>query len=108
MRNGTVAASPWADIDPESWAVHAWRVNQLTRLGLAQPAAEEVADKVDWHEVARWYSVDVPPRWPCRLFSSREGLPHGGSGVSRRTTTCACACVAVIIALNVLIVIHEA
>ena len=33
--------------------VHEWRVSQLVRLGLAWPTAEVVADKVDWHEVAR-------------------------------------------------------
>ena len=37
----------------ESVAVHAWRVSQLTRLGLALQVAEAVADIVDWHEVAR-------------------------------------------------------
>jgi hypothetical protein len=37
---------------PEGEAVHAWRVRKLTSLGLAQGAAEAVADQVDWHEVA--------------------------------------------------------
>jgi hypothetical protein len=32
--------------------VHAWRVTQLARLGLAGPVAEAIADNVDWHEVA--------------------------------------------------------
>jgi len=33
--------------------VHAWRVAQLIRLGLARQVAEAVADKVDWHDVAK-------------------------------------------------------
>jgi len=41
------------DTDAESDMVHAWRVSQLVKLGLACPAAEAVADMVDWHEVAR-------------------------------------------------------
>jgi hypothetical protein len=40
------------DIDPETGAVHAWRVSRLVGLGLALPVAEVVADQVDWHEVA--------------------------------------------------------
>jgi hypothetical protein len=60
MRNGTVAARPQASVDRESCAVHAWRVNQLTRLGLSQAAAEAVADKVDWHEVARLVQRGCP------------------------------------------------
>lgn len=41
-------------------AVHAWRVRQLTRLGLASVVAEAVADRVDWHEVARLVSCGCP------------------------------------------------
>jgi hypothetical protein len=36
----------------ESDVVHAWRVSQLVRLGLAWPVADAIADHVDWHEVA--------------------------------------------------------
>jgi hypothetical protein len=53
MRSSTATAAPLADQNAESIVVHAWRVSQLTRLGLAGPVAEAVADKVDWHEVAR-------------------------------------------------------
>ncbi len=60
MRTGTAGAAPREDIDPESRVVHAWRVQQLMRLGLAQPAAEAVADKVDWHEVARLVQRGCP------------------------------------------------
>ena len=60
MKAGTAAAAPEENTDPESRAVHAWRVTQLTRLGLAQPTAEAVADKVDWHEVARLVKRGCP------------------------------------------------
>jgi hypothetical protein len=51
MMNDTRADWPHGDVGEES-EVHAWRVSQLTRLGLAWPTAEAVADQVDWHEVA--------------------------------------------------------
>jgi hypothetical protein len=60
MRTGTATVAPAEYIDAESCAVHAWRVRQLTRLGLAQPEAELVADKVDWHEVARLVQRGCP------------------------------------------------
>ena len=41
------------DSEPEAGSVHAWRVAQLIRLGLARQVAEAVADKVDWHDVAK-------------------------------------------------------
>ena len=33
--------------------VHAWRVTQLTRLGIPWLLAEGAASHVDWHEIAR-------------------------------------------------------
>jgi hypothetical protein len=60
MRTGIATVAPAEYIDAESCAVHAWRVRQLTRLGLAQPEAELVADKVDWHEVARLVQRGCP------------------------------------------------
>ena len=39
--------------EEESDVVHAWRVSQLVRLGLASSVADAVADKIDWHEVAK-------------------------------------------------------
>jgi hypothetical protein len=53
MSSGTAVAATGPGLSAEAAAVHAWRVSQLTRLGLDEPAAELVADKVDWHEVAR-------------------------------------------------------
>ncbi|MDX6484911.1 MAG: hypothetical protein QOF43_64 [Gaiellaceae bacterium] len=37
----------------EEYAVHAWRAEQLQRLGLTPTLAEEFAGHVDWHQVAR-------------------------------------------------------
>jgi len=53
MNSRTAAATlkPHADEKPDE--VHAWRVSQLIRIGLASPVAEVVADRVDWHDVAR-------------------------------------------------------
>lgn len=59
MSNAATAMSP-EDIDPETGAVHAWRVRRLTGLGLAWPVAEVVADQVDWHEVARLVQRGCP------------------------------------------------
>jgi hypothetical protein len=53
MRTYPAAVVPHEKIDREASAVHAWRVRQLTRLGLAWPAADAVADRVDWHAVAK-------------------------------------------------------
>lgn len=46
--------------DSEDRAVHAWRVLRLTELGLDWPAAEAVADVVDWHDVARLVERGCP------------------------------------------------
>ncbi len=41
------------DIDSRAdETVHAWRSEQLRRLGLTRLCAETVADGVDWHELA--------------------------------------------------------
>ena len=40
--------------------MHAWRVNRLADLGLARPVAEAVADRVDWHEVAKLVRSGCP------------------------------------------------
>lgn len=59
MSKSATAASH-EDIDPESVAVHDWRVNRLTGLGLPRRVAELVADRVDWHEVARLVQHGCP------------------------------------------------
>jgi hypothetical protein len=57
--NAAVAA-PREHIGQEAGAVHAWRVSQLVRLGLAWPVAEAVADNVDWHDVAKLVQHGCP------------------------------------------------
>ena len=57
--NTAMTASP-ETIDQRAAAVHAWRVSQLARLGLAWPVAEAVADRVDWHEVAKLVQRGCP------------------------------------------------
>jgi hypothetical protein len=52
MKTNAMSAAPNEDISAEASAVHAWRVKQLTRLGLAWSAADAIADRIDWHAVA--------------------------------------------------------
>jgi len=44
----------------ETSAVHAWRVQRLTELGLTSPDAEAIADQVDWHDVAKLVQRGCP------------------------------------------------
>ena len=47
---------PAADLDhdtEEDLLVHAWRTEQLWRLGLPRVLAEAFADLVDWHALAK-------------------------------------------------------
>lgn len=53
MSRRTAAPTPSPRTAAESDAVHAWRVSQLVRLGLAWLVADAVADHLDWHEVAK-------------------------------------------------------
>jgi hypothetical protein len=53
MSANPTAVATQESIDKEASAVHAWRVSQLTRLGLDWSVAEAVADQVDWHAVAK-------------------------------------------------------
>jgi hypothetical protein len=53
-------AVPHEQINKESDAVHAWRVSRLINLGVAWAAAEAVADRVDWHEVAKLVKRGCP------------------------------------------------
>jgi hypothetical protein len=55
-----VIAAAHEAISREAGAVHAWRVSRLMHLGLAQPMAEAVADRVDWHEVAKLVERGCP------------------------------------------------
>lgn len=40
------------DVHEEELLVHAWRAEQLQRLGLHRVLAEAFADLVDWHALA--------------------------------------------------------
>jgi hypothetical protein len=46
--------------DRDDRAVHSWRVSRLTELGVPEPTAEEVADHIDWHDVARLVGQGCP------------------------------------------------
>ena len=60
MSSSTVAPASHEGIDPETCAVHAWRVSRLTGLGVAWSVAEAIADQVDWHEIARLVRLGCP------------------------------------------------
>ena len=47
--------------ESEAVRVHAWRVEQLGKLGLSTLIAEAVADLVDWHELAPLVARGCPP-----------------------------------------------
>ena len=40
------------DASDEERSIHAWRAEQLRRLGLSPTVAETFAGLVDWHEIA--------------------------------------------------------
>lgn len=44
----------------EELKVHAWRVDQLERLGLPSLLAEAFAGRVDWHDVAELVGRGCP------------------------------------------------
>jgi hypothetical protein len=60
MSHPPAVIAPHEGIDREATAVHEWRVRQLTRLGLSRPEAEAVADRIDWHDVARLVQRGCP------------------------------------------------
>jgi hypothetical protein len=47
--------------ESEEVRVHAWRAEQLRKLGLSTIIADAVADLVDWHEVAPLVEKGCPP-----------------------------------------------
>jgi hypothetical protein len=50
-----------ADVLEEELLVHAWRSEQLQRLGLHRIFAEAFADLVDWHQVAELIAHGCEP-----------------------------------------------
>jgi hypothetical protein len=49
------------DVHEEELLVHAWRAEQLQRLGLHRVLAEAFADLVDWHALAELVTQGCPP-----------------------------------------------
>jgi len=50
------------DDDADEWLlVHAWRAEQLWRLGLPRVLAEAFADRIDWHALAELVGRGCPP-----------------------------------------------
>jgi hypothetical protein len=45
----------------EELSIHAWRAEQLRRLGLSRTLAETFAGLVDWHEMAALVARGCPP-----------------------------------------------
>jgi hypothetical protein len=60
MSSYTAVTASHETIDQRTGAVHDWRVSQLARLGLAWPVAEAIADRVDWHDVAKLVQRGCP------------------------------------------------
>jgi hypothetical protein len=55
VRTMNESVIPAEDVDPsveEALAVHAWRAEQLRRLGLPAILADAFADAVDWHSLS--------------------------------------------------------
>lgn len=46
---------------PDEMLVHAWRADQLERLGIERLVAEAAAGLVDWHELARLVARGCAP-----------------------------------------------
>ena len=49
------------DTTDEELLIHAWRVEQLQRLGLPRILAETCAELVDWHEIAELIAGGCTP-----------------------------------------------
>jgi hypothetical protein len=49
------------DTTDEELLIHAWRVEQLQRLGLPRILAETCAELVDWHEIAELIARGCTP-----------------------------------------------
>jgi hypothetical protein len=52
---------PVEDTTDEELVIHAWRAEQLGRLGLPRVLAETFAGLVDWHEIAALVARGCPP-----------------------------------------------
>jgi hypothetical protein len=54
-------------VDHEELLVHAWRVSQLTNLGIPESLAEVSADHLDWHQIAKLVRRGCPPLLALRI-----------------------------------------
>jgi len=54
-------------IDQDDLVVHDWRVARLVRLGIPVVLAENAADHVDWHQVAKLVQHGCPPLLALRI-----------------------------------------
>jgi hypothetical protein len=67
IRERTMQPIPISDAEPvehataEELAIHAWRAEQLRRLGLSSTLAETFAGLVDWHDIAALVARGCPP-----------------------------------------------
>jgi hypothetical protein len=58
-RRSSTVESPESELELERWRfeelvlIHEWRAAQLRRLGVDPARAEELAELVDWHDVAQ-------------------------------------------------------
>ena len=56
-----ITADDLVNDSEEELLVHAWRAEQLRRLGLHRILAETFADLVDWHALAELVEHGCPP-----------------------------------------------
>lgn len=54
-------------VDHKDQIVHAWRVSQLTRLGIPRALAEAHADRLDWHHIAELVQRGCSPLLALRI-----------------------------------------
>jgi hypothetical protein len=62
METDLIPADVLDDVTAERHLVHAWRAEQLLRLGLPRTLAETFADLVDWHAFADLVERGCSPR----------------------------------------------
>jgi hypothetical protein len=61
MERILVSPADFEYVPDEELLVHAWRAEQLRRLGLHRVFAEAFADIVDWHALAKLVARGCPP-----------------------------------------------
>ena len=61
MKTLVMISEDVTDVHEEELLVHAWRAEQLQRLGLHRVLAEAFADLVDWHALAELVAHGCEP-----------------------------------------------